>query len=434
MIVNIEDLSSVKKKINFEIPAERVTEEIDKVYNLIRKTAAMKGFRKGRVPQAVIEKHYSGKMAGDVLQNLVSETYFKALNEQKIVPVSPPSIESDEVIKGKPLKYSATVEILPAIDVKDYIGLQMRKEPFVPNDEAIADRLKDMQSRMAQIKPIDEERPAAKGDIVTIDFTGYADGTPFENGSAVDYMLELGSNSFIAGFEEQITGMSVGDEGKIKVTFPEDYFVTKLAGKEVTFEVKIKDIKTKELPPLDDDFAKQFGEFETIEQLRSKLHEAYENQEKSKIEAKMRDLLVQALIEKNPIEVPEALIEKQLQFLVDNITNDLAMQNLSLAAIGSDEKKIREDYKDTAKLQVKGTLLLEAVAKKEGIEIGEGEIQEKIAEIAEKANKDSDIAERFYQQNAYAKEALIKQLREEKTIKFLEDRAIITEEAKDVSK
>ncbi len=434
MIVKVENLSPVKKKINIEIPAGRVTEEIEKVYGQIRKTAALKGFRKGKVPQAVIEKHYSGKMAGEVLHNIVTETYFKALDEQKIVAVSPPTIDSDEVKIGEPLKYSATVEVIPEIKVNDYKGLQVQKEPYVPNEEMISGRLRDMQSRLAQLKPLDVQRPAISGDIVTLDFTGYADGVPFENGSATDYMLELGSNSFIAGFEEKVVGMSVGEERKIDVSFPADYFVTKLAGKAVTFDVKIKDIKAKELPPLDDDFAKQFGEFETLEQLKSKLSESYESQEKSKIESRMRDSLVKALIDKNPLEVPDALVEKQLNFLVENISNDLSMQNLSLAAIGSDEKKIRGEYKDTAVLQVKGTLLLEEIAKIEGIVIGESDIQEKIAEIAEKANKDSDTVEKFYLKNPYAKEALIKQLREEKTLKFLEENAIITEESQADSK
>ncbi len=284
-----------------------------------------------------------------------------------------------------------------------------------------------MQSRMAEIKPLEEQRPAAVGDIVTLDFTGYVGGVPFENGSAIDYVLELGSNSFIAGFEDQIIGMSVGQEGKIEITFPAEYFVTKLAGKDVTFDVKIKDIKTKELPPLDDDFAKQFGEFETLDELKSKLFEGYEKQETSKIESGLHDSLVKALIEKNPIEVPDALVEKQLQFLVENITHDLAMKNLSLAAIGSDEKKIREDYRETAIMQVKGTLLLEELAKKEGIAVEEKEITDKIAEIAERANKDSDMVEKFYERNSYAKESLLKQIREEKTIKFLEDHAKITE-------
>lgn len=428
MIVSVEDVTPVKKKINFEIPADRVTGEIEKVYGEIRKTASIKGFRKGKVPQAVVEKHYSAKMAGEVLHNLVSETYFKALNEQKIVAVAPPTIESDdEIKKGEPLKYSAVVEIMPEIDVKDYLGLQVETDQFI-QDESVADtRLKEMQARMAQIKPLEESRPATKGDIVTLDFTGYVDGIPFENGAAIDYMLELGANNFIAEFEDQIVGMTVGDNGTIKVKFPEDYFVTKLAGKEVTFEVQIKEIKVKELPPLDDDFAKQFGEFETLDQLKSRLFEAHEKQERSKIDDKLKDNVVRALIEKNPIEVPDALVEKQINFMLENVTNDLAMQNSSLAAIGSDEKKFKEEYRETAVLQVKGTLLLEAVANKEGIVVEESELQDKFSEIAERSNKDSDVVEKFYMKNPYAREALAKQLREVKTISFLQERAKLTE-------
>jgi trigger factor len=427
MSVNIENLSSVKKKINFSIPAERVTTEIGKVYDEIRKNASIKGFRKGKVPQSVVEKYYSSKMAGEVLQNLVTETYTKAINEHKIIPVAPPTIESDEVKMGEPLKYSATVEILPEFEVKDYIGLQVRKKTYIPDEEAINSRLQDMRSRLAQIVPLEEQRPAAMGDVVTLDFKGYHDNVPFENGEAEDYMLELGSKSFIAGFEEQIVGMSCSDEGKIKVTFPETYGGHKLAGKEVTFEVKIKEIKQKELPELDDNFSKQFG-VDTLDQLRGKLTEALEQQEKSKIEADVKDNLVRILIEKNDLEVPEALVEKQLNFLVENAKDNLSMQNLSLELIGSNEAKLRDELKDNAILQVKGTLLLEAVAQKEGIKIEDNEIYEKIQQIAERTNKAPEKIENFYLQNKYAREALIKQLKEEKTVQFLLERAIITED------
>jgi len=430
MNVNIENLSSVKRKISFEIPADRVTSEIGKVYEQIRKNASIKGFRKGKVPQSVIEKNFSGKMAGEVLQNLVSETYLKAITDNKIVPVAPPTIESDEVKKGQPLNYSAVVEIFPEIEVNDYIGLETKKKPYVPNEEAVDSRLKDMQARMAQLVPLVEQRPAINGDIVTLDFKGFVDGAPFERGEAEDYMLELGSKSFIEGFEEQIIGMSCGDEGKITVTFPETYGAHKLAGKEVTFEVKIKEIKYKELPALDDDFARQFG-VDTIDEFRGKIAESFEQQEKEKIESTLKDNLVRLLIEKNDLEVPEALVEKQLQFLVDNTLDNLKKQNLTLKMIGSDETKIREELKDNALLQVKGTLLLEALAKKEGLSVEDSEIYEKIQEIAERANKDSDKVEKFYLQNTYARESLIKQLKEEKAIQFLMERAVITEDSQE---
>jgi trigger factor len=430
MNVNIENLSSVKRKISFEIPADRVTSEIGKVYEQIRKNASIKGFRKGKVPQSVIEKNFSGKMAGEVLQNLVSETYLKAITDNKIIPVAPPTIESDQIKEGQPLNYSAVVEIYPEIEVKDYIGLETTKKAYVPDQEAVESRLKEMQARMAQLVPLVEQRPAINGDIVTLDFKGFVDGAPFERGEMENYMLELGSKSFIEGFEEQIIGMSAGDEGKITVTFPDTYGAHVLAGKEVKFEVKIKEIKFKEFPPLDDDFAKQFG-IDTIEQLRGKIAESFEQQEKEKIESALKDNMVRLLIEKNDLEVPEALVEKQLQFLMDNTLDNLKSQNLTLEMIGSDETKMREELKDNALLQVKGKLLLEALAKKEALSVEDSEIYEKIQEIAERANKDSDKVEKFYLQNSYAKESLVKQLMEEKAIQFLIERAVITEETQE---
>jgi trigger factor len=360
----------------------------------------------------------------------VSETYLKAITDNKIVPVAPPTIESDQVKKGQPLNYSAIVEVYPEIEVKDYIGLQTTKIAYVPNEEAVEGRLKDMQARMAQLVPLTEQRPAINGDIVTLDFKGFVDGAPFERGEMEDYMLELGSKSFIEGFEEQIVGMSSGEEGKITVTFPDTYGAHHLAGKEVTFEVKIKEIKFKELPALDDDFARQFG-VDTIEELRGKIAESFEKQEKERIESTLKDNLVRLLIEKNELEVPDALVEKQLQFLMENTLNNLKRQNLTLEMIGSDETKLREELKDNALLQVKGTLLLEALAKKEEISVEDSEIYEKIQEIAEKANKDSDKVEKFYLQNTYARESLVKQLKEEKAIQFLMERAIISEETQE---
>ncbi|MEI8355427.1 MAG: trigger factor [Deltaproteobacteria bacterium] len=430
MNVNIETLSSVKKKINFIIPAERVGTEIDRVYNEIRKTTAIKGFRKGKVPQSFIEKNYSGKMAGEVLQGLVTETYLKALNDFKIIPVAPPTIESDELKKGEPLSYSATVEILPVIEPKEYIGLQAEKETYIPDLEAINVRLSEMQARMAQVVPLTEPRPAIIGDIITLDFKGFLDDVPFEKGEAEDYVLELGTKSFIEGFEEQLVGMSCGDEGKVKVTFPEAYGGHKLAGKEVTFEVKIKDIKQKELPELDDDFARQFG-LGGIEEMKENIALSFEHQEKIKIDSALKDSLVKALIEKHELEVPEALVEKQLQFLVENTIKTLSAQNLTLEMIGTEESKLREELKDNARMQVKGSLLLEAIAKKEAIIAEDNEIYEKIQVVAEQTNKDSDHVEQFYLHNPNAKASLVKQILEEKAIQFLLEHAVITEVSKD---
>ena len=373
MQVKVESLSKIKKKINFEIPADRVGAEIDKAFEEIRKRANVKGFRKGKVPRTYVEKHFSAMMEQDVLKNLVQDTYFKALHEEKLFPVAHPVIESDDLKKGEPFKYSATVEIYPEVKIEEYAGLEVVKEQFVKDEEVVAKRLEEMRENMAQLKPVEEERPAAQGDFLTIDFKGFLGGVPFENGSAEDFQLELGAGRFIPGFEEQIIGQKIGEEKSITVTFPEDYNSKELAGKEATFAVTVKEIKVKELPLLDDDFAKAIGEFETIDQLRAKIAEMHEKQEKQRIEADLRDRTIKAFIAKNPLEIPEALVEKQLQIMLDGTKKRLDMEKLSLEMMGLDDAGYKARFRDTAEVQVKGALLLDALADQEGIKVEDNE-------------------------------------------------------------
>ncbi|RNC67820.1 MAG: trigger factor [Desulfuromonadales bacterium] len=431
MTSTVESLSSVKKKISIEIPADRVATEIDKVYAHIRQRAAVKGFRKGKVPQSLIEKNYSSAMEGDVLKNLFDETYFKALADHRIFPVSHPHIESDEVKRGAPLKYSATVEVLPEIDVKDYTGLEVKKEIFVADESIVENRLKEMRENMAQIVPATEGKEAEIGNFVVIDFFGSVDGVPFEGGDAESYQLELGAGRFIPGFEEQIVGAKVGDQKTVSVTFPQEYWNKDLAGKDAMFEVTVREIKVKELPELNDEFAEQFGEFETIAQLKAKMTEMQEQQDKERIKADLQDRLVKALIEKNEIEVPSALVDRQLQMMLSNAKNRLASQRLSLEMMGMDEEKFKVQYRDVAEGQVKGSLLLESVAKKEGVKVEDADIEAKLRTMAEEAGHDFERVKGYYEQNQNARENLVAHLNEEKVMDYLLGMAVVTEVSKD---
>lgn len=427
MLVNVENLSPVKKKISFEIPSERVSQEIEKVYEEIKRTVSIKGFRKGKVPKAIIEKHYYDRIESDAIKNLINETYFKALMEKKILPVSQPEFESDPLKAGESFKYAVTFETAPEIDVKEYQGLQVEKRKLVVDQSAVEGRLTELQDGMAQLKPVEEPRPAKDGDFVSIDFKGFLDGVPFDRGEAQDYMLQLGSNHFIPGFEEQVVGMSPGDSREVKVTFPAEYGNAELAGKDVTFDVTLKEIKAKELPPLDDDFARQLGAFETIEELRTRISEVYEKEEEQKIENELRDNLVKVLIEKHEFEVPEAMVAKQLNVLIENMQSNLEKQNLTFEQLGTSEEKIREQSRGVAVSQVKGSLLLAAVAEKENITVEDAEIEEKIRDIAAQANKDFEVVSGIYQSNPYAKDTLVMQMREDKVIAFLQEHAKVTE-------
>jgi len=431
MTSTVESLSSVKKKISFEIPAERVSTEIDKVFGQIQKRAAIKGFRKGKVPRTLVEQNYGSMMEGDVLKNLFDETYFKALADHKIFPVSHPLIESDEVKRGAPLKYSATVEVLPEIEVKDYAGLQVKKEKFVSDDAPVEARLNEMREGMAVLKPLEEGKSAENGHFVVIDFVGSVDGIPFEGGSAESYQLELGSGRFIPGFEDQLVGVKAGEQTTVAVTFPEEYGNEDLAGKQASFAVTVREIKVKELPELNDEFAMQFGEFETFDQLKAKLVELHEKQENDRIKADLQDRLVKALLEKNEIEVPSTLVDRQLQMMLSNMKNRLAQQRLSLELMGMDDEKFKVQYHDSAENQVKGSLLLEAVAKKEGVKVEEADIEVKLRAMAEEAGQDFERVKSFYEQNHNAKENLVAHLNEEKVLGYLLEKAVVTEVAKD---
>jgi trigger factor len=427
MQINVESLSTIKKKINFEIPAQQVTAEVDKAYAEIRKHAAVKGFRKGKVPMGLIEKHYGDKMAEDVLKNLVNDTYFKAVTDQGLNPVSYPVIESDPLKPGQPFSYSATVEVFPEVAVKDYLGIEVVKEQLVQDDQAVAARLKEMQESLSQLAPAPEGHAAAQGDFVIFDFLGTLDGVPFEGGEAEDFQLELGSGRFIPGFEEQLVGMSAGDQGTIKVSFPENYGSELLAGKPAEFAVTVKEIKVKELPELNDDLAKEFGEFETLDELKQKLGELQQAQEERRVENELRERLIKSLVEKNDLEVPEILVDRQVAMMLENSKQRLASQRLSLEMMGLTDDGYKIQFRDVARDQVKGSLLLDAVADKEGIEVTDEDIARQIGEIAAGTKQDPATVANLYQTNARAKENLVVQLREDKAVQYLLDRAKIVE-------
>ena len=431
MQISVESLNSIKKKLNFEIPADKVSAEIVKAYAEIRKHAAIKGFRKGKVPMGLIEKHYGDKMADDVLKSLVNDTYFQAVTDQGLNPVSYPVIESDPLKSGEPFKYSATVEIFPDVAVKDYQGLAVVKEQLVNDEAAVEARLKEMQESLAQLAPAAEGHPAAMGDFVTFDFKGTLDGVPFEGGEAEDFQLELGSGRFIPGFEEQMVGMAAGSAGVVKVSFPENYGNETLAGKPVEFAVTVKDIKVKDLPELNDELAKEFGEFETLDELKAKLTELQQANEGRRIEGELRERLIKALIEKNDLEVPEVLVDRQVSMMLENSKQRLASQRLSLEMMGMTDDSYKAQFRESAREQVKGSLLLDAVAEKESIEVSDADIAVQVAEIAAGTKQDPDKVAHLYATNARAKDNLIAQMREDKAVEFLMESAVVTELPKD---
>ena len=428
MQINVESVNSIKKKLNFEIPADKVSAEVDKAYAEIRKHAAIKGFRKGKVPMSLIEKHYGDKMAEDVVKNLVGDTYPQAVAEKGLNPVSMPVIESDTLKKGEPFKYSATFEVFPEVELKEYLGLEVVKEKLALDESAVDARLKEMQERMAQLAPAPEGHAAQLGDFVTFDFKGSINGVPFEGGAAEDFQLELGSGRFIPGFEDQMVGLAAGAATTIAVTFPENYGAAELAGKPADFEILVKEVKIKELPELNDDFAKEFGEeFETLDLLKAKLAEINQAQEEARIANDLRERVFRALIEKNDLEVPESLVDRQVQMMLENTKQRLASQRMSLEMMGMTEESYKAQFRGVAKDQVKGSVIVDAVAEKESIDVTDEEFQAQLSQISAQTGQPLEKVQQLYQTNERAKESLTAQMREDKAVQFIIERAKVTE-------
>lgn len=434
MQVTVEEINSVTKKVNIEIPVELVDTEIEKVYAGIQKKAKLQGFRPGKAPMQLIKRNYSDAMRDEVMRRLYDQTLFKALNDHKIDPVDSPTIESDIIEQGTPFKFSALVEIMPEILLKDYTGLMITKEKYDLNPDSIDDELKRMQENMAQLVPLDEDSIVGNGHMVSVDYSFTVAGYPGEDSTAEDAAIEVGTHQLMPEFEEQLIGMKAGEEKEIRVTLPDGYRNPDAAGKEGVFMVKLKEIKRKEMPALDDDFAQQFGEFETMDELRSKMVEYHEKQETERIENEVKENIIQALIEKNPLDVPQSMVKRQLDYMFENLKNRLKNQRMSIEMMGLDEEGFRLRFRDAAVDKVKGGLLLMALIEKENITAGDEDLTRRYEQIAAGNTDMLARIKEYYSTNRNAQNSLISEIKEDKAIRFLIDNAVITEKEADQKK
>jgi len=427
MQVTVEAINPVTKKISIEIPAEQVDTEIEKVYAGIQKKAKLQGFRPGKAPMQLIKRTYNDAMRDEVMRRFYDKTLFKALQDHKIEPVDSPAIECDALEQGIPFKYSAVVEVVPEIHIKDYTGLSVTKEKYVTKPESIEGELKRMQENMAQLIPVEEGVTVENGNVVSVDYSFSVDELPGESTSAEDGTIEVGANQLMPGFEEQLIGMKQGDTKEIRVTLPEGYRNPEAAGKEGVFQVTLKEIKRKELPDLDDEFAQQFGEYETMEELRAKMVEYHQKQETERIENDLHDRIIKALIEKNPLDVPKSMVKSQLDYMLENLKNRLKSQRMSIEMMGLDDDGFRQRFRASAEEKVKGGLLLMALVEKEKIDVDDKDLAERYERIAAGNSEMLGRIKEYYSSNNKVKTSLIAEIKEEKAIRFLMDSAVITE-------
>lgn len=431
MQVHVEDISSVQKKITIEIPVERVNKEIDKAYTAIQKKAKLQGFRPGKAPMGLIKRTYSDAMRDDVMRRLYQETLYKAMDEQKVEPIDSPVIESDILEQDVPFKYSAIFDVMPQILLNDYTGLEAKKEIYAANPESINGELKRMQENMAQLIPLDEDVAVENGHMVSVDYSITVAESPEETSGLQSAEVEVGSGRLIAGFEEQLIGLKAGESKDFSLELPAVDDVTEFSGKKGLFSVTVKEIKRKELPELDDDFAQQLGDYETMEALRAKMVEYHEKHETERIQNEFKERVIQALIQKNPLDVPESMVKRQLDHMFENLKNRLKSQQMSLDMMGLDADGFRARFRDDAIDKVKGGLLLMALVEKENISVTDEDLAAHYEKIAA-GNTDMLVRiKEYYTANANAKNSIISEIKEDKAISLLIDRAVITEVAAD---
>lgn len=387
MTTKWEKLEGNRGVLTVEVSAEKVSEGLDAAFQKVVKQVSVPGFRKGKMPRGMFEKRFGVEsLYQDALDILLPEAYGSAIDETGIEPVDRPDIDVKQMEKGKELIFKATVTVKPEVTLGEYKGLEVEALETNVTDEDVANELKTLQERQAELV-VKEESPAENGDTVVLDFEGFVDGEAFEGGQAENHSLELGTGSFIPGFEEQLVGVKAGESKDVEVTFPEEYHAAELAGKPATFKVTVHEIKGKELPELDDEFAKDVDdEVETLDALKEKIKTRLEDSKKHEAEHHLRDTVVEKAAENAEVEIPEVMIENELNRMLQEFEQRLQMQGMNMELYfqfsGQDEKALREQMKEEAVNRVRVNLTLEAIAKAENLDVTEEEVNAELENMA----------------------------------------------------
>lgn len=406
-------------KLSFTVEAEKFEEAMKKVYAKTAKYFNIPGFRKGKAPMQLVERQYGSEIFyEDAFNELAPDVYDTAIKENNIEAVSKPDIDITQMEKGKELIFTAVVQTKPEVKVGKYKGIEIKKIEYNVSDEDVNHELGHMQERNSRLVSIDD-RPVEKGDTTVIDFEGSVDGVPFEGGKAEGHELEIGSNTFIPGFEDQIIGMKIDEERDINVKFPEDYFSEELKGKDAVFKIKLHEIKKKELPELDDEFAKDVSEFDTLDELKKSIREKIETENKNKEKYETEEEAIKTVCDNTELDIPSGMIEMEIDNMVKDVEGRLSYQGLKLEQylqmIGKTEAEMRKEFEEQATRSVKSRLVLEAIVDAEKLEASEEDVAEKLKEMAKQYNKD----EKELLENEQLKSYIADSMKTEKAIEFI---------------
>ena len=433
MSLQVEKLEKNMAKLTIEVSAEDLDKAMEKAYQKQKSRISLPGFRKGKAPRKMIESMYGkGVFMEDAVNSLVPQEYTKALGECDLEIVSQPEINVTQMEPGKALIFTADVAVKPEVTLGDYKGVEVPKSEIAVTDEEVDAEVKKEQDKNARTVAV-EDRAAANGDITTIDFEGFVDGVAFEGGKGTDYALTLGSGTFIPGFEDQLVGANTGDHVEVKVTFPEEYQAKELAGKEAVFQCDVKKIETKEVPELDDEFAKDVSEFDTLAEYKEDVKKKLTEKKEKEARTAKENAAVDKAIENAQMDIPELMTKTECRQMMDDFSRRMQQQGLSMEQYfqftGQSMDKMMEDMKPQALKRIQTRLVLEKVAEAENIQPSEEEITEEIQKMADAYKMEADKIRKAIGESGL--EQMKKDMAVQKAVTVIADAAVEVEKAAD---
>jgi len=399
MEVTVEDISSVKKKINVLIPHEDVLRELDSAYTKLKKSAKIKGYRPGKAPRSVLERVFKKDVHAEVVSNLIQNTLIEAIKEKDLAVIGTPKVEPSDLNPDGAYSYNATVELKPKLAPINFKGIELQKRVYKVNEAEIDSQIDLLQRQLAQYHPIAEARACAEGDYAVIDYEGFKDGEPFEETQKTqNYTLRIGHGMITDNFDKQVIGMKPGDEKEFAIHFPDDYHNKKLAGLDISFKVALKEIREEKLPPLDNEFAKKLGKYETMDEVRAEISKNLQEGYDKRTQQELQEQIFDKLLTEN-FEVPETLI----QFELDNIIYDMAMRfaqnNISMDQIGFTREKMETQYRDIAEKQARRHVFLSTLIDQEKLEISDAELETEYESFGKATGQKVEVIKEYYKKN-----------------------------------
>jgi len=427
MDTEIEEISQAKRRITIEIESEKVTQKLDQAYRELSKKVKIKGFRPGKAPQKILEQYYGKQIVNEVKNDLIGESFSKVIEESGLFPLASPSIEDGALRPGEHFKYTLVLEVRPDFELKDYMGISVEKEILNISEDSVDKKLEEIREAHAQLIPINEDREVQEGDYVIIDYRGFWKEKSLKDIEAKDFAVLVGSNHFYPELEAGIVGLKKGAEKEIKTDFKEDFNDKRLAGKSVVFLISIKDIKKKDLPELNDDFAKSLGDnFHSLQELKERVRQEITLQEEKRIDRELKNRLLRKVAATVDFELPQTIVEREIERSIASITHGLVSAGSQLESAGISEEKMRQDMRPVAEQKVKENLVLGKIADMEDIRVEAADIRDGFKDLATRTRKDPAALQQFYEKNNLM-DSFRDQLLTEKTLNHLVQGATIVE-------